>query len=92
MTNDAPPSPPRNRRFLVSIWQKGVRLDAPAGHAESDHKLHGLVWEADPRDPGRITSPERFVTLSALPRILSEFLNSGSSTPEDPAPEAEGSS
>ena len=89
MTRNTPSSPPRNRRFLVSIWQKGERPGAPAGHTESDDRLHGLVWEADPR---RISTPEPFAALNALPRILGHFLNSGTKTPESTAPESEGSS
>ena len=90
MTNQRPPNPPRNRRFLVSIWQKDVRPDAPADYAENDSRLHGLVWEADPRDPGRITTPEPFTVLTALPRIFSDFLYPGTKARESAASKSEG--
>ena len=89
MTDDTPPSPPRNRRFLVSIWQKNMRPGSSVELAEHEHRLHGLVWEADPRDAGRITTPRPFAALSALPRIISDFLNSETKTREGAAPESE---
>lgn len=91
MSNQRPPNPPRNRRFLVSIWQRDVRPDAPGDYAESDSRLHGLVWEADPRDPGRITTPEAFTVLSALPRIFGDLLYPGTKARESAASENDGS-
>ncbi len=92
MTNHAHPNAPRNRRFLVSIWQRNGRPDESADYAENDSRLHGLVWEADPRDPGRITTPEAFTVLSALPRIFGDFLCSGTKARESAASESEGDS
>jgi hypothetical protein len=87
MTNENSPNRPRNRRFLVSIWQKNARPGAPANPGEREDGLHGLVWEADPHDPGRIMTPESFVALSALPRIFSDFLYSGGKQPASAPPD-----
>jgi hypothetical protein len=60
----------RNHRYLVSLWEKDP--DAKQAPKES---MQGVVWEADPRDPGRIITPQKFVGLSALPEVLSELLD-----------------
>jgi len=66
-----PPLLPRNRRFLVSIWRTSTAAP-PSTDAET---IHGLVWEADPREPGRIATPQTFASLSALPHILQDLLH-----------------
>lgn len=75
MSNKKSPNLPRNRRFLVSIWHKSKLISVQENPTDNEETgLHGLVWEADPRDPGRITTPESFATLSALPGIFDRFL------------------
>jgi hypothetical protein len=69
MSDSMPPPLPRDRRFLVSVWRKPAT--APDQTPES---VHGMVWEADPRDPGRIAAPHLFAGLAALPRILHDLL------------------
>ena len=83
MSDSMPPLLPRDRRFLLSVWRK----PAPA-HDQMPESFQGMVWEADPRDPGRIASPHVFASLSALPRILHDLLqrnvndHGGSSDPD----------
>lgn len=67
MNIDSPQRKARNRRFLLSIWHR-PRADASA-------KFDGVIWEADPIDPGKIEEPTRFETLSSLPGILDRFLS-----------------
>lgn len=70
MTEKRTKSELKNTRFLVSVWYPA------SGSTDTKHfeTLSGIVWEADPRDPGRISTPENFVGLSALPNILGGFL------------------
>lgn len=89
MSQESPPPLTRNRRFLVSIWQKNGPAEGlvPAdARPLEEQELHGLVWEADPRDPGRLVQPASFGTLSALPRILGDFLHDTAGAGPDPAP------
>ena len=55
----------QNRRFLVSIWQR---------RSKAETAIDGVVWEADPKLPGRLAEPASFRTLGDLPAILQSFL------------------
>lgn len=71
---------------MVSIWQQAEPTQ-PSGQdraiAPEDKKLRGLVWEADPNDPGRFAQPESFSTLDALPQILDALLDAATDGSED---------
>lgn len=80
MTDERSDTGLHNRRFLVSLWPPSVQAPE-AGDFET---LRGMVWEADPRDPGRIAAPASFVGLAALPRVLGGFLRGdGAPTPSE---------
>ncbi|MBO9432775.1 hypothetical protein J7394_01065 [Ruegeria sp. R13_0] len=64
-SSDSDRAPRRNRRFLVSIWQRPQ---------SSGDAVEGAIWEADPKLPGRIAEPAPFRKLSDLPAILQAFL------------------
>lgn len=70
MNDSPPPSLPRDRRFLVSVWRQPARV--PQATADD---VQGMVWETDPRDPGRIAAPHVFFGLSALPGLLHDLLH-----------------
>lgn len=72
----------RNRRFLISLWCPLTTH----GSAEERENLSGMVWEADPSQPGRVEAPESFTSLSVLPQVINNLLNHG---PSDPGPEEE---
>lgn len=60
----------RNHRYLVSLWDK-----EPGAQQFAPDAMQGVVWEADPRDPGRIITPQKFVGLQALPAVLTDLLD-----------------
>lgn len=68
MSKTLPDRAPRNRRFLVSLWHP------PGQGGTAAETVRGVIWEADPRDPGRIAAPRSFVGLGVLPAILGGLL------------------
>lgn len=75
------PSKPklRNRRFLVSLWQP-VQPGETSRNTDRDD-LPGVVWEANPSEPGRITTPLDFVGLNTLPAVLGQLLEQDTDSP-----------
>ena len=81
MENDRPKYALRNRRFLVSLWYPVTHAGADAANDAHLGSLRGMVWEADPREPGRISPAKEFASINALPDVLGRLLAQDGDSP-----------
>lgn len=69
MSNETQHIPPRNRRFLVSIWLSDPGLRA------SEQIISGVIWTADPAEAGQIDPGARFDSLSDIPGLMEHLIS-----------------
>jgi hypothetical protein len=81
MENDRPKYALRNRRFLVSLWYPVTQAGTDAATDANLGSLRGMVWEADPREPGRISATQEFSGIDALPDVLGRLLAQDGDSP-----------